>query len=118
MNENEKVDQAAQDQEGHDSMVESNVDRRLAAAKKTHGIWADLPDDFFAEMGMEHDKTQTQTQIMAEIKLGRVALAIERIVKENHISIKEIDMKTERAENLLGDLFRQRDDLIKTIERD
>ena len=99
---NEKSDAAAQDQEDCESMVEATVDRQIQAhlaAKRTQ-------------------RGQTQTQITAEIKLGRVQLAIERIVKENHISIKEWNLRTDRVENLLGRLLRQRDDLIKTIERD
>lgn len=38
MNENETIDQAAQDQEDHDSMVESTVDRKIILVDERHDV--------------------------------------------------------------------------------
>ena len=59
-----------------------------------------------------------QIQIAAEIKLGAVAVSIGHLVKKHHISTVEWNLKTDRVERFLGRLLRQRDDLIKTIERE
>lgn len=47
------------------------------------------------------------------LELGRVQVAIERIVRKNNISTLEWNTRTEKVEELLGPLLQQRDSLIK-----
>jgi hypothetical protein len=51
-----------------------------------------------------------------EIALGQVQVAIEHRVKKHHISMTEWNLKTGRVKEILGDLLKQRDYLVRKVE--
>jgi len=66
---------------------------------------------------MSREDAHTRSKVIdAEIRLGQIQTAIERGVKEHCISTREWNLKTERVQELLGDLLFFRDRLLDFLD--